>query len=91
MSGISVERTAHANRTYLFKVMIENHEYKVSLTDSYYLYITDGKISPDELVAQSFKFLLAHEDVTKILPEFDLPLINTYFSEYEKTLRNQYR
>jgi len=36
---------------------------------------------------RSFEFLLAREPKESILPEFDLPLIGRYFSEYERELQ----
>jgi len=41
----------------------------------------------EELVRQSFEFLLEPESNTGILPSFDLPVIGRYFPEYENTIR----
>ena len=62
-----------------------NH--RVRLTDSDYQRLCRGKIAPDELVKRSFEFLLTREPKESILPEFDLPLIGRYFSEYERELQ----
>ncbi len=59
----------------------------VTLIDSYYQKLTDGKITPEQLIERSFEFLLEREPNTSILRRFDLPVIQTYFPEYEKTIR----
>jgi hypothetical protein len=38
------------------------------------------------LVQKSFEFLLERESNTSILRSFDLPVIQRYFSEYERTI-----
>lgn len=45
--------------------------------------------SPEELVSESFVFLLEHEPNTSILGSFDLPLIGHYFPEYEREIQNR--
>lgn len=60
----------------------------VTLIDSYHQKLTDGKITPEELIERSFEFLLEREPNTSILRRFDLPVIQTYFPEYEKTIRS---
>ncbi len=42
---------------------------------------------PVDLVRRSFEFLLAREAKESILRSFDLPVIGTYFPEYERTIR----
>ena len=39
-----------------------------------------------DLVARSFEFLLAREDNTSILREFDLSTIERYFPEYARAI-----
>lgn len=58
----------------------------VKLTDDYYRKLTAGKVSPQTLIEKSFEFLLEREPNSSILLRFDLPLIQRYFPEYEKTL-----
>lgn len=43
--------------------------------------------SADELLKESFRFLLERESNTSILASFDLPLISNYFPEYEQEIR----
>lgn len=44
--------------------------------------------SPEELVKQSFKFLLTREPKESILKKFDLSIIQKYFPDYEQTMRS---
>ena len=46
-----------------------------------------GADAPDELVADSFAFLLAREPRESILPAFDLTVIGRYFPEWEAEVR----
>jgi hypothetical protein len=43
--------------------------------------------SAEELLAESFRFLLEREPNTSILASFDLPVINRYFPEYDWEIR----
>jgi hypothetical protein len=47
--------------------------------------------SAKELLEESFRFLLERESNTSILPSFDLPLIGSYFSEFEHDIRARLR
>jgi hypothetical protein len=47
--------------------------------------------SAEELLRESFRFLLEREPNTSILGSFDLPLIGRYFPEYERKIRQQLR
>ena len=46
-------------------------------------------VSGDTLIAESFRFLLEREPNTSILQKFDLPVIGTYFPEYEEDIRKR--
>lgn len=59
----------------------------VTLLASYYQKLTNGKLTPEELIGRSFEFLLEREPNTSILRRFDLPVIQTYFPEYEKAMQ----
>jgi hypothetical protein len=48
--------------------------------------LAPGAVAPENLVRQSFEFLLARERRESILAVFDLPLIGRYFPEYEATM-----
>ncbi len=58
----------------------------VTLEPDYYDKIAGGKVPAEKLIEKSFEFLLERESNTSILSSFDLPLINHYFPEYEKSI-----
>ena len=64
----------------------QEHEYLVRLSEEYYQKLTQGKIKPEDLITQSFEFLLEREPASTILPEFELNLIQHYFKEYENKI-----
>jgi hypothetical protein len=45
-----------------------------------------GGASAEDLLLESFRFLLEREPHTAILGSFDLPVISTYFPEYDKDI-----
>ena len=47
--------------------------------------------SAEELLEESFRFLLERESNTSILSSFDLPVIGRYFPEYEQEIRTRLR
>lgn len=44
---------------------------------------------PDDVVRESFAFLLDREPATSILKEFELPVISEYFGDYADELRRR--
>ncbi len=73
-----------------FKVTVEKGTtttHTVTVSPAYYEKLTNKSVGPEELVRQSFVFLLERESNTSILRSFDLPVIGRYFPEYEKTIR----
>lgn len=58
----------------------------VTVQPSYADKLTGGRTPVDELIKLSFEFLLERESNTSILRRFDLPVIASYFPEYEKTI-----
>jgi hypothetical protein len=73
-----------------FEVVVEGDStttHQVSVTHLYYQKLTENRVSPEELIEASFKFLLERESNTSILQRFDLPIIERYFPEYEKTIK----
>lgn len=74
-----------------FKVTVEKDTtttHTVRVVPSYYEKLTDKCVTSEELVKQSFIFLLERESNTNILRSFDLSVISQYFPEYEKTIRH---
>ena len=74
-----------------FKVTVQESTtttHTVTVSPSYYEKLTDKSVKPEELVKRSFEFLLKRESNTSILRSFDLPVIGSYFPEYERTIRD---
>jgi hypothetical protein len=61
--------------------------HEVTVKPSYYNKLTGGKVAIETLVKRSFEFLLERESNTDILRTFDLPVIGSYFPEYEMTIQ----
>ena len=63
------------------------HDVTVSPND--YAKLAGEKIQPEELVRQSFEFLLEREPKESILARFDLSVISRYFPEYEGEIKRR--
>jgi len=72
-----------------FIVKVEEKEYIVGLDDRYWQDLTAGKITKEELIKKSFEFLLEREPKESILSRFRLQLINRYFPEFEKVIKQK--
>ena len=57
-------------------------EHIVLLNDRFHQDVTNNKLTKNELITHSFKFLLKRESNQSILKKFDLEVINQYFPEY---------
>ena len=82
---IRVEETAPT----VYQVTVESGtttQHTVTLTPEYWQKLTNGRIHAETLIQKSFEFLLEHESNTSILGSFDLPVIQRYFPEYERTI-----
>ena len=64
--------------------------HRVKLSSKLYKEITDSKISEIELIKKSFEFLLERESNQSILSEFNLEIIENYFPEYPKLIKNYF-
>lgn len=60
--------------------------HRVIASDEYIRSLTGGRATGDELVRKSFEFLLEREPNTSILRDFELPVIQQYFPEYEQII-----
>ena len=81
-------QVAKINET-TFKVTVEGRTtttHTVTVSLDYYKRLTGGRVTADELVEKSLEFLLERESNTSILSTFDLPVIQRYFPEYERTI-----
>ena len=79
--------------------MLSNNEYEVtvksntvtthtvSLSDEVQKNLTNSKVTKEELLDFSFKFLLDREPNTSIMSSFELTVISRYFSDYEKSVK----
>ena len=68
--------------------VMTHHRVRVTKADMDRL--SEGR-SPEELIEESFRFLLERESNTSILSSFDLPVIGCYFTEYEQEIRTRLR
>ena len=78
---------------------ISNNEYEVTvnsktktthivtLSDKVHTNLTNEKVTKEELLDFSFKFLLDREPNTSIMSSFELTVISRYFSDYEKSVK----
>jgi len=48
-------------------------------------------VSAEQLIEESFRFLLEREPNTSILSSFELPFIGKYFPQYEREIRKRLR
>lgn len=62
-------------------------QHTVTLDNAYYIKLTRGKITAEQLIEKSFEFLLKRESKESILSKFQLQIISRYFPEYEKTIQ----
>ena len=65
-------------------------QHRVRVTKADLESLSEGR-SAEELLQESFRFLLERESNTSILTSFDLPLIGRYFPEYEREIRKRLR
>ncbi len=65
-------------------------QHHVSLSRAYWKELTNEMISPEELLTQSFEFLLTHEPKELILTSFSLDVIEKYFPEYKQEITSKF-
>jgi hypothetical protein len=73
----------------IYQVTVESGsttQHIVTVTPEYWQRLTGGRVSVEILIEKSFEFLLEQESNTSILRSFDLPVIQRYFPEYERTI-----
>ena len=72
-----------------YQVTVESStttQHAVTLTPDYWQMLTSGRVPAETLIQKSFEFLLERENNTSILRSFDLPVIQRYFPEFERTI-----
>ncbi|MEA3345933.1 MAG: hypothetical protein U9Q78_06805 [Chloroflexota bacterium] len=76
--------------SYEFQVIVREGKgetrHRVTLRKADYQRLARGKASPEELVEESFRFLLEREPKESILSSFDLTVISRYFPEYTREI-----
>ncbi|MBI2048178.1 MAG: hypothetical protein HYT27_03485 [Parcubacteria group bacterium] len=83
MEKILIKEKEKRDDGWVFGVIVEDLEYTVTVPKDYWEKLTQKRIEPEELIRRSFEFLLARESKESILREFELPVIQKYFPEYE--------
>ena len=82
--------------------IVSNNEYEVTvqsntitthlvtLSDEVHKNLTNEKVTKEELLDFSFKFLLDREPNSSVLSTFELTVISRYFSDFEKSVKKCY-
>jgi hypothetical protein len=73
----------------VYQVTVESGsttQHTVTVTPEYWQRLTASRVPVETLIEKSFEFLLERESNTSILRSFDLPVIQRYFPEYERTI-----
>jgi hypothetical protein len=73
----------------VYQVTVQSNsttQHTVTVTPEYWQRLTAGRIPVETLIERSFEFLLERESNTSILRSFDLPVVQRYFPEYERTI-----
>ncbi len=92
MAEINVS-TSMENDSYEFEVTVSEGgsetRHQVTLTKADHERLTGGQATPEELVRESFRFLLERESKESILRSFDLAVISDYFPAYERVIKKR--
>ncbi|MDC4224216.1 MAG: hypothetical protein MPW15_08310 [Candidatus Manganitrophus sp.] len=90
MKMIHVERIEAAEEPLEFCVIVgEEHsetKHEVTMAESVYKKLTDGKVTPERCIQAAFQFLLDREPKESILSRFDVTVISQYFPSFERDL-----
>jgi hypothetical protein len=65
--------------------------HRVTLRDADRQQLVGKHVSAEQLIEESFRFLLEREPNTSILSSFELPLIGKYFPQYAREIRERLR
>jgi hypothetical protein len=63
--------------------------HEVTLNPKDYARLAVPTADPEELIRESFEFLLEREPKESILSRFDLSVISRYFPEYEREIKKR--
>ncbi|MBT3730016.1 hypothetical protein HON59_02960 [bacterium] len=86
MQTIEIKTKIEDKKGWVFGVRVDGVSHKVDVKKGDYERLTGGKVTPEELVEKSFKFLLAREPKEAILKSFNIMEIQRYFPEYESEM-----
>ncbi len=89
-SEIEVEKSAPGKFLVKIRESGTQSTHVVSLDAADYQKLTRGKVREEDLIVQSFQFLLRHEPKESILREFDLKVISRYFPQFEAEMKAQF-
>ena len=91
MKEITVTQQNTNDEEWQFDVTVASDStthHAVTLNKEYWSKLTNQTTPPEELIRQSFKFLMSRESNESILRKFDLKVIQTYFPEYENEIKS---
>ena len=87
---IHVERVEEAKEPLAFCVTVSEDQsetkYNVTLPQSAYQRLTQGKVTPERCVQAAFQFLLDREPKESILRNFDVTVISNYFPAFQREI-----
>jgi hypothetical protein len=87
MSDVTIKNQNNFTDGWQFDVeTTEGTTHAVIVDRDYYNELTFGSVSVEDLVKESFRFLLEREPASAILSEFNLKNIETYFPEYSQKI-----
>ena len=80
---IEIEKRNQNEFVVLVREKETESQHLVTLDDVYYQFLTQRKISKEDLIKKSFQFLLEREAKESFLRSFNLYIIKRYFPEYK--------
>lgn len=90
MKMIHVERIEKAEEPLEFCVIVGEDQsetkHEVTMPESVYKRLTNGKVTPERCIQAAFQFLLDREPKESILSRFDVTVISNYFPSFERDL-----
>jgi hypothetical protein len=93
MPEITIERVSEDDAKTVFNVAIDEGggetAHTVEVPAEYYKKLTGGRITAEDLVVRTFRFLLQREPKEMIMSSFDLPVVGRYFPEYESLIMEE--
>lgn len=88
MTDINIISRRSLDSSWQFTVTVgdvsDQTQHTVTIDKKYWQKLTNENLSPEELLEDSFHFLLTRERKESILPRFNLKQINDYFPEFEQ-------